>query len=136
MPKTDAKTPLKPMLYFIGKYEVTARQYAQVMSQAQSLASGEPAPACDAPTGMAARLPKVKLSRFEAERFSAVYSAWLMKYHRELLPVSGRGSSADDGGLGFVRLPTEVGGNSPHAAAMRSAARTWKGACSPSCRRQ
>ena len=108
MPKTDAKTPLKPMLYFIGKYEVTARQYAQVMSQAQSLASGEPAPACDAPTGMAARLPKVKLSRFEAERFSAVYSAWLMKYHRELLPVSGRGSSADDGGLGFVRLPTEV----------------------------
>lgn len=35
MPKTDAKTPLKPMLYFIGKYEVTARQYAQVMAQAQ-----------------------------------------------------------------------------------------------------
>jgi hypothetical protein len=34
------------MLYFIGKYEVTARQYAQVMAQAQSLASGEPAPAC------------------------------------------------------------------------------------------
>ena len=95
MPKTDAKTPLKPMLYFIGKYEVTARQYALVMSQAQSLASGEPAPACDAPSGMAGRLPKVKLS-------------WLMKYHRELLPVSGRGASADDGGLGFVRLPTEV----------------------------
>jgi len=93
MPKTDAKTPLKPMLYFIGKYEVTARQYAQVMAQAQSLASGEPAPACDAPTGMAGRLPKVKLSRFEAERFSAVYSAWLMKYHRDLLPVSGRGSA-------------------------------------------
>ncbi|MGG7650636.1 formylglycine-generating enzyme family protein [Pseudomonas sp. ES4] len=113
MPKTDAKTPLKPMLYFIGKYEVTARQYAQVMAQAQSLASGEPAPACEAlqaegPQGMAGRLPKVKLSRFEAERFSAVYSAWLMKYHKELLPVSGRGTSAEEGGLGFVRLPTEV----------------------------
>ncbi|WP_434579118.1 SUMF1/EgtB/PvdO family nonheme iron enzyme [Pseudomonas sp. Z5-35] len=113
MPKTDAKTPLKPMLYFIGKYEVTARQYAQVMAQAQSLASGEPAPACEAllaelPQGMAGRLPKVKLSKFEAERFSAVYSAWLMKYHKDLLPVSGRGSSAEDGGLGFVRLPTEV----------------------------
>jgi formylglycine-generating enzyme required for sulfatase activity len=113
MPKNDANTPLKPMLYFIGKYEVTARQYAQVMAQAQSLASGEPAPACEAlqaeiPQGMAGRLPKVKLSRFEAERFSAVYSAWLMKYHKDLLPVSGRGTSAEEGGLGFVRLPTEV----------------------------
>jgi len=108
LPKADGSTPLKPMLYFIGKYEVTARQYAQVMSQAQSLASGEPAPACEAPEGMVGRLPKVKLSRFEAERFSAVYSAWLMKYHRDLLPVSGRGKSDDDGGLGFVRLPTEV----------------------------
>ncbi|KPC30590.1 Uncharacterized protein ABJ99_1279 [Pseudomonas syringae pv. cilantro] len=108
LPKTDAGTPLKPMMYFIGKYEVTARQYAQVMSQAQSLANGEAAPACDAPTGMAGRLPKVKLSRFEAERFGAVYSAWLLKNHRDLLPVSGRGSDTEDGGVGFVRLPTEV----------------------------
>ncbi|RBL66991.1 type VI secretion protein, partial [Pseudomonas sp. MWU13-2625] len=46
--------------------------------------------------------------RFEAERFAAVYSAWLIKNHRDLLPVSGRGSSSEDGGLGFVRLPTEV----------------------------
>jgi formylglycine-generating enzyme required for sulfatase activity len=108
LPKTDKGTPLKPMMYFIGKYEVTARQYAQVMAQAQSLASGEPAPACEAPEGMAGRFPKVKLSRFEAERFAAVYSAWLMKNHRELLPVSGRGNNAEDGGIGFVRLPTEV----------------------------
>ncbi|MDD1012326.1 formylglycine-generating enzyme family protein [Pseudomonas rubra] len=108
LPKTDAGSPLKPMMYFIGKYEVTAQQYAQVMAQAQSLASGEPAPACEAPSGMAGRLPKVKLSRFEAERFSAVYSAWLMKNHRDLLPVSGRGKQAEDGGIGFVRLPTEV----------------------------
>jgi molybdenum cofactor synthesis domain-containing protein len=28
------------MMYFIGKYEVTARQYAQVMAQAQALAVG------------------------------------------------------------------------------------------------
>jgi len=108
LPKTDAATPLKPMLYFIGKYEVTARQYAQVMSQAQSLASGEPASTCEAPEGMSGRLPKVRLSRFEAERFSAVYSAWLMKHHRDLLPVSGRAKNEDDGGVGFVRLPTEV----------------------------
>lgn len=108
LPKTDANTPLKPMMYFIGKYEVTAQQYAAVMAQAQSLATGEAAPACEAPVGMAGRLPKVKLSHFEAERFSAVYSAWLMKNHRDLLPVSGKGKSEDDGGVGFVRLPTEV----------------------------
>ncbi|MBJ9977399.1 SUMF1/EgtB/PvdO family nonheme iron enzyme [Pseudomonas sp. S75] len=108
LPKVAADSPLKPMMYFIGKYEVTARQYAQVMAQAQSLASGEAAPACEPVTEAAGRLPKVKLSRFEAERFAAVYSAWLMQHHRELLPVSGRGSQAEDGGIGFVRLPTEV----------------------------
>jgi formylglycine-generating enzyme required for sulfatase activity len=108
LPKTDAATPLKPMLYFIGKYEVTARQYAQVMSQAQALASGQPAPACEVFEGVAGRLPKVRLSRFEAERFSAVYSAWLIKYYRDLLPISGRGKTDGDGGVAFVRLPTEV----------------------------
>lgn len=108
LPKSEAGTPLKPMMYFIGKYEVTARQYAQVMAQAQSLSGGEAAAACEAPAGMEGRLPKVKLSRFEAERFAAVYSAWLMKNHRDLLPVSGRGTDVEEGGIGFVRLPTEV----------------------------
>ncbi len=108
LPKIDAGSPLKPMMYFIGKYEVTAHQYAQVMAQAQSLASGEPAPACAPATDMSGRLPQVKLSRFEAERFAAVYSAWLLANHRELLPVSGRGKKAEQGGTAFVRLPTEV----------------------------
>ncbi|BCG24829.1 hypothetical protein TUM18999_30200 [Pseudomonas tohonis] len=109
LPKPEKGTPLKPMLYFVGKYEVTQRQYDLVMAQAASLAGqGEP-PACEpAPAGMASRLPKVKLSRFEAERFGAVYSAWLLKNHRDLLPISGRGGKAEDGGIGFVRLPTEV----------------------------
>lgn len=108
LPKIDAGSPLKPMMYFIGKYEVTARQYAQVMAQAQALAGGEPAPECAPVTSAAARLPQVKLSRFEAERFAAVYSAWLLANHRDLLPVSGRGSKAEEGGAAFVRLPTEV----------------------------
>ncbi|MDI9776921.1 SUMF1/EgtB/PvdO family nonheme iron enzyme [Pseudomonas putida] len=108
LPKVDAGSPLKPMMYFIGKYEVTARQYAQVMAQAQALAGGDAEPACQADASAAGRLPKVRLSRFEAERFAAVYSAWLMKHHRDLLPVSGRGSKVEDGGIGFVRLPTEV----------------------------
>ncbi|MDT3715973.1 SUMF1/EgtB/PvdO family nonheme iron enzyme [Pseudomonas soli] len=108
LPKVEKGGPLTPMMYFIGKYEVAARQYAQVMAQAPSLAGGDAAPACEANNDAAGRLPKVKLSRFEAERFAAVYSAWLMKHHRDLLPVSGRGSKAEDGGVGFVRLPTEV----------------------------
>ncbi|WP_374980907.1 SUMF1/EgtB/PvdO family nonheme iron enzyme [Pseudomonas solani] len=109
LPKPEKGTPLKPMLYFVGKYEVTQRQYDLVMAQAASLAGQGEAPACEpAPAGMASRLPKVKLSRFEAERFGAVYSAWLLKNHRDLLPISGRGSKAEDGGVGFVRLPTEV----------------------------
>lgn len=108
LPKIDAGSPLKPMMYFIGKYEVTARQYAQVMAQAQALAGGEPAPECAPVTSAAARLPQVKLSHFEAERFAAVYSAWLLANHRDLLPVSGRGSKAEEGGAAFVRLPTEV----------------------------
>jgi formylglycine-generating enzyme required for sulfatase activity len=108
LPTIDRQTPLRPMLYFIGKYEVTARQYAQVMAQAHSLATGKQAPVCEAQGDLAGRLPKVSLSRFEAERFSAVYSAWLMKHHPDALPVSGRVAGVDAGGMGFVRLPTEV----------------------------
>ncbi|MFC5699286.1 formylglycine-generating enzyme family protein [Pseudomonas sp. GCM10022186] len=109
LPKAEADTPLKPMFYFLGKYEVTQRQYDLVMAQAAALEEqGEP-PACQPPaTGMQARLPKVKLSRLEAERFTATYSAWLLKHHRDRLPVSGRQANAEDGGMGFVRLPTEV----------------------------
>ncbi|PAU61552.1 type VI secretion protein [Pseudomonas sp. PIC25] len=109
LPKVGADTLLKPMFYFVGKYEVTQRQYDLVMAQAPALeGQGEP-PACEPPAaGMQARLPKVKLSRLEAERFTSVYSAWLMKHHRDRLPVSGRHGNGDDGGIGFVRLPTEV----------------------------
>lgn len=109
LPKPEKGTLLKPMLYFVGKDEVTQRQYDLVMAQAPSLAGqGEP-PACEpAQPGMAARLPKVNLSHFDAERFAAVYSAWLLKNHRDLLPVSGRGTKAEEGGVAFVRLPTEV----------------------------
>ncbi|HLD65180.1 MAG TPA: SUMF1/EgtB/PvdO family nonheme iron enzyme [Pseudomonas sp.] len=108
LPVKEAGTPLSPMLYFIGKYEVSARQYAAVMDQAAALTGQGEAPVCAPLTGMSARLPQVKVSHFDAERFAAVYTAWLMKHHRDLLPVSGRGANAEDGGLGFVRLPSEV----------------------------
>ncbi len=99
---------LKPMLFFIGKYEVTERQYQHVMDQAAALTGDDEAVCTPVAGGMMARRPKVNLSRFEAERFAAVYSAWLLKHHRDRLPVSGRGSNPEDGGVGFVRLPTEV----------------------------
>jgi len=99
---------LKPMLYFVGKYEVTEHQFRLVMDQAAAL-SGDGAEVCSADAAtLMSRRPKVSLSRFEAERFAAVYSAWLLRHHRERLPISGRGESAEDGGVAFVRLPTEV----------------------------
>jgi formylglycine-generating enzyme required for sulfatase activity len=109
LPKRQDDALLKPMLYFIGKYEVTERQYHVVMAQAAALAGeGEP-PSCEQmPAGVPARRPKVSLSRFEAERFAALYSAWLLKHHRERLPISGRGDKPEDGGVAFIRLPSEV----------------------------
>lgn len=99
---------LKPMLYFVGKYEVTERQYQQVMDQAPALAGDGEEVCAPLAGGVLSRRPRVNLSRFEAERFTAVYSAWLLRHHRERLPISGRGESLEDGGVGFVRLPTEV----------------------------
>ena len=108
LPSVRGGAALRPMLYFIGKYEVTAIQYAKVMSQAEALANPDVQAVCPADGGMPARLPQVSLSRFDAERFSAVYSAWLLKHHSDVLPVSGRGQKREDGGVAFVRLPTEV----------------------------
>lgn len=99
---------LKPMLYFVGKYEVTERQYQQVMDQAPALAGNGEEVCASVAGGLMSRRPKVNLSRFDAERFAAVYSAWLLRHHRDLLPVSGRGEKQEEGGVGFVRLPTEV----------------------------
>lgn len=109
LPKVGADELLRPMLYFVGKYEVSERQYQLVMAQAEALARGEAQAACgEVASGMPARRPQVNLSRFDAERFAAVYSAWLLKYHRDALPISGRGDKPEEGGVGFVRLPTEV----------------------------
>jgi len=107
LPSYDRQMPLQPMLYFIGKYEVSADQFAKVMSQASLLEGGEGGE-CPAASGGQGRLPKVRLSRFEAERFAAVYSAWLLKNQRKALPISGKALRPDEGGLAHVRLPTEA----------------------------
>lgn len=112
--RLDGKLPaggngLKPMLYFIGKYEITQRQYQVVMALEPWLhgAASEP-PACPAPTA-ADRLPKVDLSWFDALNFTALYTEWLMRQHRDALPaVDGGAGSAAGGAAAYVRLPTET----------------------------
>ncbi|MDF5994398.1 SUMF1/EgtB/PvdO family nonheme iron enzyme [Pseudomonas aeruginosa] len=108
LPKPAAGTPLKPMLYFIGRYEVTARQYAAVMSQAAALSGQGEAPACDVPGGMAARPPQGRPLALRRRTLRRGVQRLAAKNHPDLLPVSGRGKNPEDGGIGFVRLPTEV----------------------------
>lgn len=111
---------LRPVLYFIGKYEVTDWQYRLVMSQADSV-SAAPAATAPAATGgsnagspcptdsgaMNQRLPKVNLSWFEALRFTEAYSQWLARHARDRLPAVA-GGPEKGGSLAFIRLPSEA----------------------------
>ena len=76
----------KARLFYIGKYEITRSQYDAVMSGniGQQL------------TGQ----PKVGASWFEAVQFCDALTLWLLKHHKNLLPV-------DDKIPGYIRLPTE-----------------------------
>lgn len=103
---------LQPLLYFMGKYEVTDWQYRLVMSQAEALAATNmpvAQPVCPPAEadGMAQRLPKVNLSWFEALRFTEVYSQWLARNARNRLPAAA-GGPEKGGALAFIRLPSEA----------------------------
>ncbi|HRD48480.1 MAG TPA: SUMF1/EgtB/PvdO family nonheme iron enzyme [Candidatus Contendobacter sp.] len=105
---------LQPVLYFIGKYEVTDWQYRLVMSQADavsatSTAAGTAATSCPPADsgGVNARLPKVNLSWFDALRFTEVYSQWLARSARDRLPAVA-GGPEKGGSLAFIRLPSEA----------------------------
>lgn len=74
--------------YLIGKYELTQAQYDALGG------------ACTAP-GDTARLPKTALTWSEAVGFAGRYAEWLAKNAAAKLP-------AEQGGIGFVRLPTEA----------------------------
>lgn len=75
--------------YLIGKYEVTADQYAAVM-----------AADCPEPSAQG-RLPRVGLSWFDAVGFSARYTEWLLQKAPGKLPRQGETTA-------FLRLPTEA----------------------------
>jgi hypothetical protein len=74
--------------YWLGKYEVTSRQYD---------AFAEP---CAKPKEEG-RLPKVSVTWAEAVGFAARYSNWLVAHAAKDLPV-------EDGAPAFLRLPTEA----------------------------
>lgn len=74
--------------YFIGKYEVTVKQYNQIMGKSVKSVS-EPS------------WPMTNISWFDAVEFSRRYTDWLLKNHRKALPTF------KDGRVAFIRLPTE-----------------------------
>jgi formylglycine-generating enzyme required for sulfatase activity len=75
-------------LYYLGKYEVTAAQYATIMASA-------------APAQPNSRYPIQNISWFEAQEFIHKYNLWLFSHARERLPRCGET-------VGFLRLPTEA----------------------------
>lgn len=74
--------------YWLGKYEVTRLQ--------ASAMAGD----CAEPTGES-RLPKVGITWAESMAMAATYSGWLATNAADRLPK-------EDGGPGFLRLPTEA----------------------------
>lgn len=83
---------LEPFYYFIGKYTVSARQYAAVM-----------AAQCPAPELTRDDiLPKTRIGWFDAVAFTRRYTEWLYHAQRAALPAA---QGSDDI---FVRLATEA----------------------------
>lgn len=76
-------------VFYIGKYEVTADQYAAVMN-----------PQCPTPSE-AGRVPASRVAWSDAIAFSTRLSEWLLRNARARLP-------REDDALAFVRLPTEA----------------------------
>jgi len=79
--------------YLLGKYEVSAMQWAAVMDGCANLPAKE-----------AGALPRAGLTWFEAVSFAQKYSEWLYANARDALP---RGDG-EGGYSAFVRLPTEA----------------------------
>lgn len=91
--------------FWLGKYEVTALQYAAV----EAAAAGAPCPEPGA--GAAARLPKGGVGWHLATAFAHRYSLWLSEQARAI-PDCDRDATPclprTDGVPAFVRLPTEA----------------------------
>jgi hypothetical protein len=73
-------------IFYMAKYEVTDSQFEAVMKQAK-------------PATLSPKV-KVSVSWFEAMQFTDELTRWLLKNHKDVLPV-------DETTPGYVRLPTE-----------------------------
>jgi len=76
----------KDWMYFIGKYEVTAQQFACVVGG-------------DAPPKDQASLPKTNVTWLDILKFVDAYNRWIMQNHPNAVPASQRF---------HVRLPSEL----------------------------
>lgn len=89
----------------LGKYEVTALQYAAVQAGASGGACPEPG------SGAAARLPKSAVGWHDAMTFAHDYSLWLRGESAAIADCDGTATPClprADGVPAFVRLPTEA----------------------------
>jgi hypothetical protein len=86
------KNGRRDWLYYIGKCEVTERQFAAVVANAPGTTPA------DSTIGSAR--PKTNITWMEVEDFLQRYNIWLYANARAALPIL-------DGMPGFVRLPTE-----------------------------
>lgn len=103
--------------YYIGKYEVTAPQFALIQAgklftpDGGRLAATDPACAAYVESlGSSSRvLPAVGMSWFEAMEFGRAYSEWLQSVDRARLAAGQKPLDLwQDASPGFLRLPTEA----------------------------
>lgn len=90
----DAETM---QFFFVGKYEVSRRQWDAVMG-------GQCAAGALPPPGPDDARPVVNVSWHEAQDFARLYTEWLLSAAPEALP----GFQGDDKNTAFLRLPTEA----------------------------
>lgn len=75
--------------YYIGKYEVSQKQYASLMTLNQTIKKSKK------------NYPVTNISWFDALEFTNLYNQWLFANAKEKMPKF-------ESAYGFVRLPTEV----------------------------
>ncbi|WP_415407899.1 formylglycine-generating enzyme family protein [Sulfurovum sp. CS9] len=83
------KNGKKMWCYYIGKYELTKKQYASLITPEKPLHQNKKA------------YPVTNISWFDALEFGNLYNQWLFAHAKEKIPKF-------DTSYGFVRLPTEA----------------------------
>ena len=83
------KNGKKMWCYYIGKYELTKKQYASLMTPEKPLPQNKK------------DYPVTNISWFNALEFGNLYNQWLFSHAKEKIPKF-------DTSYGFVRLPTEA----------------------------